>query len=98
MAQFMVDITLPRNPNAEFFALVPLQRAHTQKLLEEGIVMGYSLSLDRSKLWVAMNAENEHEAMKILAAFPLVNYFDLNIHPLAFHHTSLMSLIKVSMN
>jgi len=98
MAQFMVDITLPKDPNAEFFALVPLQRAHTQKLLEEGIVTGYSLSLDRSKLWVTMNTENKHEAMKILTAFPLINYFDLNIHPLAFHHTSLMSLIKVSMN
>jgi muconolactone delta-isomerase len=98
MAQFMIDIELPREPNAEFFALVPLQRNHIEKLLEEGVLMGYSLSLDRSRLWIVMNARTEREAVEILSGFPLFRYFEPTIYPLMFHNTSLMSLIKVSMN
>jgi len=98
MAQFMIDISLPLEPNAEFFALIPLQQAHIVKLLEQGVIMGYSLSLDRTKLWIALNAHNEREAVEILSAFPLFQYFEPTIYPLMFHNTSLMSLIKVSMN
>lgn len=98
MAQFMIDISLPTDPNAEFFALIPRQQSHIEKLLEQGVIMGYSLSLDRTKLWVALNAHNEHEAVEILSAFPLFKYFEPTIYPLMFHNTSLMSLIKVSMN
>jgi len=98
MAQFMIDIALPAEPNAEFFGLIPLQRSHIEKLLEEGVVMGYSLSIDRSRLWVVMNARTEREAVDILSAFPLFRYLEPTIYPLLFHNTSLMSLIKVSMN
>jgi len=98
MAQYMIDVSLPTDPNTEFFALIPLQQSHIEKLLEQGVVMGYSLSLDRSRLWIAMNARNEREAAEILSAFPLFQYFEPTIYPLMFHNTSLMSLIKVSMN
>jgi hypothetical protein len=98
MAQYMIDIALPVEPNMEFFALVPLQRAHIEKLLEKGVLMGYSLSLDRSKLWIVMNASDERDAAEILSAFPLFDYFEPTFYPLMFHNTSLMSLIRVSMN
>jgi len=98
MAQYMIDISLPTDPNTEYFALIPLQRAHIEKLLEQGVVMGYSLSIDRSKLWIVMNAPNEREALEVLSAFPLFKYFQPKIYPLMFHNTSLMSLIRVSMN
>ena len=45
----MIDITLPLEPNAEFFALIPLQRAHVDKLMERGILLAYTLSFDRSR-------------------------------------------------
>jgi muconolactone delta-isomerase len=98
MAQFMVDIQLPTDPSDEFFALVPLQRAHIDKLLERGVVMGYSLSIDRLRLWIALNARNERDAVEILAAFPMFKFFEPTIHPLMFHNNSLMSLLKVSLN
>jgi hypothetical protein len=98
MAQFMIDISLPTEPNTEFFALVPLQRSHIDKLLEEGVILGYSLSIDRAKLWIVMNAQSERDAAELLSAFPLFDYFEPTIYPLMFHNTSLMSLIRVSMN
>jgi hypothetical protein len=98
MAQYMIEVSLPTEPSKEFFALIPQQQAHIIKLLEQGVVMGYSLSLDRSKLWIAMNAHNERDAAEILSAFPMFKYFEPTIYPLMFHNTSLMSLIKLSMN
>lgn len=98
MAQFMVDIQLPPNPNAEFFALIPQQRAHIDKLLEQGVVMAYSLSIDRLRLWIALNARDERDAAEILAAFPMFKFFEPTIHPLMFHNNSLMSFLKVSLN
>ncbi len=98
MAQFMVDIQLPSNPDAEFFSLIPSQKEHIDKLLEDGVVLGYSLSIDRSRLWVTLNARDEHEAVEILSAFPMFRYFEPSIYPLAFHNTSLISILKVSLN
>lgn len=98
MAQYMIDISLPSDPDAEFFSLVPLQRAHIERLLDKGVVMGYALSLDRSRLWIAMNAANTREAGEILSTFPLIRYFQPTIYPLMFHNTSLMSINRVSMN
>jgi hypothetical protein len=94
----MIDILLPVEPNVEFFSLIPAQRTHIENLLERGTVMSYSLSLDRSRLWIYLNARNERDALDILKAFPLYQYFELSIHPLAFHNNTSRSLLKVSLN
>jgi hypothetical protein len=98
MAQFMIDISLPTEPDEEFFALVPHQRAHIDKLLEQGVVMGYSLSVDRARLWIVLNARDEQDGSEILSAFPMFRYFEPTIHPLMFHNTVVMAFNRVSMN
>jgi muconolactone delta-isomerase len=98
MAQHMIEISLPADPDEEFYALVPHQRAHIDKLLEQGVVMGYSLSIDRSKLWIALNARNKRHATEILSEFPMFSYFEITIYPLMFHNASVMALNIVSMN
>lgn len=94
----MIDITLPSEPNAEFFALIPRQRAHIEKLLEQGTISVCSLSADRTKFWITLTARDESEAVEIVSAFPLYRFFDLTIHPLMFSSSSLRSLLKVSLN
>jgi hypothetical protein len=98
MAQHMIDISLPTDPDEKFYALVPHQRAHIDRLLEQGVVMGYSLSFDRSKLWIVLNARNERHATEILSAFPMFSYFETTIYPLMFHNTPAMAFNRVSMN
>ena len=98
MAQFIIDIHIPMDPDREFFELIPLQQAHILMLLEQGTVMSYSLSLDRSRLWVTMNARTERDVIEILTAFTMFKYFEPSIYPLMFHNTSLMSQLKVSLN
>lgn len=98
MAQFMIEVAVPAEPNTEFISLIPAQRAHIEKLLEEGTVMGYSLSLDRSKLWITLVARNRREALELLRTFPLYEYFEPSIYPLMFHNSPVRSLLKVSLN
>jgi hypothetical protein len=98
MAQYMIEIALPADPDEGFFALIPHQRAHINSLVEQGVMMGYSLSFDRSKLWIALNARDERHATEVLSAFPMFRYFESTIHPLMFHITSVMALNRVSMN
>jgi muconolactone delta-isomerase len=98
MSQHMVDISLPTDPDGEFYALIPHQRAHINELLAQGVVMEYSLSFDRSKLWIVLNARNEQDAIEILSAFPLFRYFEMTIYPLMFHNASVMALNRMSMN
>jgi hypothetical protein len=98
MAHFIADIQIPMNPDEEFFALIPLQRTHIDKLLEQGTILSYSLALDRSRLWVIINATTEREAIEILSAFPMFKFFETTIYPLMFHNTSFMSQLKVSLN
>jgi hypothetical protein len=98
MNQYLAAITLPAQLNEEFAALVPSQRKHVDHLIGEGTVTGYSLALDRSKLWVTMIAETEQEAAEIVAEFPLSRFFQFKIYPLAFHQSSRAGLMKVSLN
>jgi len=98
MSHFMADITLPRHFDEEFISLIPSQRAHVNALAERGTVTSYSLSLDRSRLWVTLDAASEQEAMEIMYTFPLFRCFQVRLYPLTFHHMSMMSLIKVSLN
>ena len=98
MAHFMVDIALPADPTEEFISLIPRQRAQVEKLLEQGTVVSYSLSLDRTRLWIILHAKHQREAMEILATFPMFPWFDVSLHPLMFHNTSMIPLLKVSMN
>jgi len=46
MYEFMIDIDLPVPFTDEFLALVPRQRAIVNKLMNEGSITGYALSIE----------------------------------------------------
>lgn len=82
----MIDIDLPSTPTEEFIELIPSQRAHVNTLMAESKIVSYSLSMDRSRLWVIVNAETSEAAREIIAAFPLIAFFKFRVHKLAFHN------------
>ena len=75
MKTFMVEVHIPHNPSQEFFALIPMQRATVAELMSQRKFLSYTLSADRLKLWVVMNAEDEADARQILARQPMDKYF-----------------------
>ena len=98
MTHFLADIALPAILTDEFVALIPEQRSLVDKLMLEGIILNYSLSLDRTQLWVVFVADSVDAVENIVHSFPIASYVTYTVHPLAFHNSSALFLPKLSLN
>jgi muconolactone delta-isomerase len=98
MKQYMADINLPKPLPSEFISLIPEQRKAINELMAEGVISTYSLTLDRSKLWVIFFAESETDAMKHISSFPLFKFMNIKIHELAFHENASIRTPHFSLN
>ena len=94
----MIDIKLPEEMTEELLSLIPKQRACVDKLMDEGKILQYSLSYNRSQLWVIMVAASKRNAKDIILTFPLINFMQPTITELAFHNTVSNDLPKLIMN
>lgn len=94
---FMIEFDLPGIFTEEFLALIPRQRYVINTMLAEGVIKSYSLSMDRSKLWMVMLAGSESEIMENITRMPLNNYMVPNISELMFHNAA-DSVMQFSLN
>jgi hypothetical protein len=98
MAAYLFQIELPPFSD-EIAQLVPDHRNHINKLFSEGLLLSYSVSVHRNMLWCVCNAEEEQQAMELVAGFPLHKFFtDVLCYPLLFHNTLPSSLPGISLN
>jgi len=98
MNQYMVNIDLPKEVNFEFISLIPHQRALVNKMMQEGTILSYALSSDRTKLWTTVLAESEDEVITIISKFPLIEYMRFEISELMFHQSVNLALPHISLN
>ena len=98
MKHFMVCIDLPPIVTEDFLTLVPKQRAHVSALINGGRILSYTLTGDRSKIWVVFVAAAEEEVIEMVESFPLSKFMEASIHELAFHHHTNMGLMHFSSN
>ncbi len=98
MKQFMIYIKLPDVLTEEFISLVPAQRAKINSLMRKGILISYSLSFDRTQLWVVMDAEAKINVIEVLAEFPLRRFMKPEINELMFHNSIHVNVPNLSLN
>jgi hypothetical protein len=84
---FMVEFELPEDFSSDFMALIPEQRQVVDRLMTQGRIRSYALSMDRSVLWVVVEAASEFEVMELIASFPLADYMQPYISELMFHNS-----------
>lgn len=84
----MVDFTLPSQLSQEFIQLIPSQRAVVNRLLNEGKLLNYALSLENSKLWAVFSVENEAELMELISSLPLTGFMRVRINELTFFQSA----------
>jgi len=94
----MVMIQLPKELTREFISLIPKQRTRINELMDEGKILQYALSVDRSKLWVTVVAASEIKAKEIITSFPLIHYMKPEFFELAFQNSVSTELPKIIMN
>lgn len=95
---FQVHITLPDVFTRRFAALIPQQRERVNQLLEERTILNYALDMERSQLWVTMQAKDQETVMDILATFPIIKDVKVDIFELAFFDSAPMGLPELIMN
>ncbi len=98
MTHFIADIDLVSPYSEDFITLIPFQREKIDAMMGEGIIVSYSLSLDRSKLWVTFIAESEEEVYDYIGSFPLIEFMEPTVHELAFHNSISNNFPVISLN
>ena len=97
MNQYMIVVHLPLYFDNEFVKLIPKQRSLIDKLMAENAIYSYSLSLDRTQLWIIASAEEESDLELMLRSFPVYDWIKYEISPLMFHAQS-FPIIPISLN
>ncbi|GAB3687055.1 hypothetical protein GCM10027592_00120 [Spirosoma flavus] len=98
MSQYMVEFDLPSVMDEDFANLIPAQRLKVEELMEKGVLLSYSLSIDRQKLWCIFKVDSELEAMEYIAEFPLIKYMTPMITELMFHNMIAARIPLFSLN
>ncbi|HYD21660.1 MAG TPA: hypothetical protein VEB40_09320 [Flavipsychrobacter sp.] len=98
MTQYLFEIELPPFTE-EMTETIPAHREYIDKLLAEGVMLSYSVSIQRNMIWCVIAADEEAQAMELIAAFPMHRFFsDVSCHPLLLHNSSPASLPDISLN
>lgn len=95
---FQVHIILPDVFTRRFAALIPQQRERVNQLMEERVILNYALDMERSQLWVTMQAKDQEAVMDVLATFPIIKDVKVEIFELAFFDSAPMGLPELIMN
>lgn len=83
---------------SEFAALIPEQRMAVGMLMSSGTITSYTLSADRSKLWVTMIATSQEQATAILRKFPILPYTRWRITEAMFSEVTQVGIPRMSLN
>ena len=84
----MVEFELPETLSDEFLELIPAQQQVVERLMTEGKIRSYALAIDRSVLWVIVEAQSEFEVMEIIARMPLCDFMSPYVSELMFHNST----------
>jgi hypothetical protein len=98
MNSYMIDIDLPDVMDQEFMRLIPYQRTTISRMMKQGIISNYSLSFDRKKLWIIMNAETLKDINLKLATFPIYGYIHFTIYSLLMHESNTLATPQLWLN
>lgn len=96
--QFMVDFTMPKEMPEEFMALIPRQRVAVNRLMNDGKLLNYSLSLEHGKLWAVFNVETQAELMELVYDLPLTDFMKVRISELTFYNAATAVSATFSVN
>ena len=98
IVQFMVDFTMPQDLPEEFVGKIPQQRAAVNRMLSEGKILNYALSLENSRLWVVFSVQSETELIDLIESLPLTRFMKYRVSELTFYNASNPFVQAFSMN
>ena len=67
------QVTIRFDMNDEFAALVPPHRIYINRLIEQGIIDHYVVTMETQRVWITFSAETRKDVERYLAKSPLSN-------------------------
>jgi hypothetical protein len=98
MFEYLVDIDLPVPFTDKFLSLVPAQRDVVNRLMSEGTITSYALSIESGKLWILMIGESEEKVKEVLGKFPIFEHIFFTINKLTFQNSINFKIPHFSLN
>ncbi len=96
--EYMVKIDLPVEHDEIFASLIPAQQSHIEDLMHKGVLTSYSLSADKSTLWMTFLSFSEQSVANIIRLMPMSHYMQPEIMELMFHQLPTHSMPVFSWN
>jgi hypothetical protein len=97
MKQYMVEIKFDKRDFPYLMPRVPEQQERISELMQRNKVCSYVLSLERSKLWMVVNAKTEEEVLEILESMPIYEWITFDYYALTFNNQAVM-MPAISLN
>lgn len=80
MRKFQVTILFDMND--EFAALVPSHRTYINRLIEQGVIDHYVVTMETQRVWITFSAEDKEAVEKYLSKSPLYKFWTYEIDEL----------------
>ncbi|MFT4735268.1 MAG: hypothetical protein ACI9K1_002229, partial [Arcticibacterium sp.] len=68
------------------------------EFMEEGKIISYALSMDKGRLWVIVNAQNDFDVLDVINEFPLIDQMQYSMTELMFNHAGAIMVPGFSLN
>ena len=95
---FLVHIILPDVFTGQFYELVNKQRDVIVSLMEERVVLSYSLDMERKNIWCVIEVEEKKALTEVIKTFPIILHVELVVHELAYFDAAPVSMPELILN
>jgi hypothetical protein len=96
---YLLTFQLPDVMDESFIQTIPKHRAKINTLIDLGVIKSYSVAINREKLWMVVEANNEAEISAIVESLPLHEYLmDYTVDMLMFSLTANTEIPHISLN
>ena len=94
----MVTMDLPADWPQALAQAIPEQRTMVNRLMADGVIQSYSVSADRTTVWLVLVVEDTTFAVdELLREFPIIEFAEYQWEPLLFTNDS-SSVMHYSLN
>lgn len=74
------QVTIQFEMNDEFATLVPAHRKYINRLIEQGVIDHYVVTMETQQVWITFSAENKAAVKKHLSKAPLYKAWTYKIN------------------
>jgi len=76
------QVTIQFEMSEEFTALVPPHRTYINRLIEQGVIDHYVVTMETQRVWITFSAESKETVKKHLSKSPLFKFWEYEINEL----------------